>query len=78
MNHWELLDVAELMNRRNEATTSGNVGAYPVPLGQRPMRSAFPSGSPLVDPKSLEDGSGGGSGGYMDLSEYWAAKGGQR
>ncbi len=39
---WETLDVAALLNRREEATMSGNAGAYPVPLGT-PLRRVFPS-----------------------------------
>lgn len=41
---WETLDVAALLVRREEATTSGNVGAYPVPLGARPLRAKMPVG----------------------------------
>jgi hypothetical protein len=40
--HWENLDVEALLNRRDEQTMSGNVGAYPVPLG-KPLRRAFPT-----------------------------------
>lgn len=44
-NHWQTVDVQDLLRRRQaqqEQTTSANVGAYPVPLGQ-PMRNPFPS-----------------------------------
>lgn len=45
-NHWRNLDAREMLARRdsyrNEATTSANVGAYPVPLGT-PMRNPFPT-----------------------------------
>lgn len=30
---WETLDVADLLTRREEATTSANAGGYQVPLG---------------------------------------------
>lgn len=51
-NGWETLDVQKLLQKREEATGSGavgggggtssaNVGAYPVPLGQ-PLRRQFP------------------------------------
>ncbi len=33
---------------RREATTSGNVGAYPVPLGE-PLRRVFPASAPKKD-----------------------------
>lgn len=37
---WSFLDVAELLRERTAgATTSANVGAYPVPLGT-PLRRA--------------------------------------
>ena len=39
---WEPLDVSALLKRREEATTSANAGAYPVPLGT-PMRNPFPA-----------------------------------
>lgn len=39
---WQTLDVASLLQRREEATTSAGVGAYPVPLGQ-PLRRQFPA-----------------------------------
>lgn len=42
---WEPLDVADLLKRREEATTSANAGAYPVPLGT-PMRNPFPVAAP--------------------------------
>lgn len=32
-NDWETLDTEDLIRRREEQTTSANVGAYPVPLG---------------------------------------------
>lgn len=38
---------------RREATTSGNVGAYPVPLGE-PLRRTFPS-SPPAKKDSIEN-----------------------
>lgn len=47
MNPWEILDLVDLMERRDalrEQTTSANVGAYPVPLG-RPLRRKFPVAS---------------------------------
>jgi hypothetical protein len=46
-NGWQTLDVEALQRKRaqQEATTSANVGAYPVPLGQ-PQRNPFPS--PIV------------------------------
>lgn len=47
-NHWQTPDIAAMLRRRQdqqEQTTSANVGAYPVPLGQ-PMRNPFPS--PIV------------------------------
>lgn len=51
-NGWQTLDVQALLRKREEATgsgavgggggtTSANVGAYPVPLGQ-PLRRKFP------------------------------------
>lgn len=43
-NHWQTLDTQSLLQRRQqqEQTTSANVGAYPVPLGQ-PARNPFPT-----------------------------------
>lgn len=38
---WQTLDTVDVLRKREEQTTSGNVGAYPVPLGQ-PMRRKFP------------------------------------
>lgn len=57
---WDTLDVEALLNRREEqttaggagGTTSGNVGAYPVPLG-RPMRRKFPVSASQY--KTLDD-----------------------
>lgn len=57
---WETLDVESLLNRREEqttaggagGTTSGNVGAYPVPLG-RPLRRKLPVSAPKY--KTLGD-----------------------
>ena len=42
-NHWQTLDTQTLLQRRQqqEQTTSANVGAYPVPLGQ-PLRRMSP------------------------------------
>lgn len=41
-NHWQILDTQTLLQRRQqEQTTSANVGAYPVPLGQ-PLRRQMP------------------------------------
>lgn len=41
-NGWQTLDTAEVLRKREEQTTSANVGAYPVPLGT-PMRNPFPN-----------------------------------
>ena len=41
-NIWQTVDTSALLKKRTEATTTANVGAYPVPLGQ-PMRNPFPS-----------------------------------
>jgi hypothetical protein len=38
---WKTLDVRALLARREEATTTANVGSYPVPLGQ-PLRRTPP------------------------------------
>lgn len=41
-NYWQTLDTQTLLQRRQqEQTTSANVGAYPVPLGQ-PLRRMSP------------------------------------
>lgn len=45
---WQTLDTVETLRKREEQTTSANVGAYPVPLGQ-PMRNPFPS--PVATPE---------------------------
>lgn len=44
-SNWEDLDVESLLNRRDEQTTSANVGAFQVPLG-RPLRRAIPTTTP--------------------------------
>ncbi len=52
-NHWQTIDTQTLLQRRQqEQTTSANVGAYPVPLGQ-PLRRQMPepvgTNTPLGD-----------------------------
>lgn len=74
MNHWELLDVVELLNRREEATTTANVGAFEVPLGQTPMRPAMTHQLDAGTLKRLEVGGGGVSDGWQSVDEYWASK----
>jgi hypothetical protein len=68
--HWEDLDVEALLNRREEATTSANVGAFQVPLG-RPLRRAFPTvskGYTQVEHPYLPRHEGAGA----DLDLAWA------
>ena len=48
-NFWQTVDTVALQQRRNEQTTSANVGAYPVPLGA-PMRREFPEPVAVSDP----------------------------
>jgi hypothetical protein len=70
--NWEDLDVEALLTRRDEQTTSGNVGAFAVPLG-KPMRRTFPtatSGYSKVAHPYLP-ASEGDSG---DLDYEWAKK----
>ena len=52
MADWETLDVEDLLRRREAglsevagATTSGNAGAYQVPLGGGVLRRKFPLGA---------------------------------
>jgi len=52
-NGWKTLDVQQLLKRREEATTSAGVGAYPVPLGQ-PLRRQFPTTPGSYDAKEQE------------------------
>ena len=52
---WETLDTAALLARRDEATVSGNAGAYTVPLGSTPLRREVPVGSPADFPPCYGD-----------------------
>jgi hypothetical protein len=65
MSHWETLDTVALLNRRTESTTTGNVGAYPVPLGT-PLRPPSLGQSSTQRTRSSPD--------YMDLETYWRSK----
>jgi len=42
---WETLDtqrVLEKVRAQRESITSGNVGSYPIPIGNKPLRSVVP------------------------------------
>lgn len=41
-DYWEVPDIEAAVKKKDEATTSANVGAYPVPLGGV-LRPAYPS-----------------------------------
>lgn len=78
-NGWETLDVEALLQRREEdagasgATTSGNVGAFAVPLGA-PLRRTFPIGLPgytqVAHPYMPDNESNDGS----DMDMVWARR----
>lgn len=65
-NPWQTLDARQMLAQRDayrrEATTSANVGAYPVPLGTS-ILNPFPT--PLVSPEVGEMLSGLGDEEYQ-------------
>jgi hypothetical protein len=46
---WETLDTAALLARRDEATATGSIGPYVVPLGTAPLTREVPVGDPYYD-----------------------------
>lgn len=76
MSQWETLDLAAMLNRKDEATTggsvsgattSGNAGAYERPLGA-PL-SRYPSGAQDRYAQSQRDGDDP-YGGYQTFDDW--------
>jgi hypothetical protein len=64
---WKTLDVARMLSRREEATTSANVGAFERPIG--PVLSRYPSSPSPHIPAEIDIDSDY-YGGYQTVADW--------